>query len=136
MQIDLDQKLILYFIKNVGFPKINTTLIFKLLFLIDFEHCSIFSKKLTSHDYKKHYHGPFSQTIYNDIDYLESLNLIFCNEEDKISIFGQSYKECSYKLLGEVEIKLTHEEKTLADTMVELGKRYTLKEIKETPAYS
>ena len=131
MQLDTKQKLILYFIKNVGFPKIKTTLIFKLLFLTDYESYIIFSKKITSYDYQKYHYGPFSQSIYNDIDYLKSLNLISCDTADKITILGEPYKECKYQLLKNVDIGLTFEEKTIADIMVKVGRKLTLKQIKD-----
>jgi len=130
MQIDLDRKLILYFIKNIGYPKINSTLIFKLLFLADVEFYWLFSNKITTYKYKKHNYGPFCQTIYEDISYLEALNLISCERKKKISILGNIYEECMYKYLKDININLNREEKTIVDTMVQLGKKYSLKEIK------
>jgi len=128
--MNLNQKLILYFIKNIGYPKINSTLIFKLLFLADAEFYQLFSRKITNYEYKKHNYGPFSRTIYEDIKYLESSSLISCERERKVNIFGNIYEECMYKLLEDINIDLDNKEKTIADTMVQLGKKYNLKDIK------
>jgi hypothetical protein len=124
---DKDKRVILYLIKNTN-P--STTLLFKLLFLCDVDYYRKYKKKITSYEYIKYNFGAFAQPIYFDLAYLDSLDVISCKTIKKINIFNKEYEECKYTIVKDLPIKLDFEEEMSLKKVINLSKKYTLKQIK------
>lgn len=139
MNLNEQQKVILYLIKNIKSFNIKRTLIFKLLFLADWEFHSIYNERITSYEYCKYDYGPFCTKIYDDLEELESKDIIKSKKNPVID-----YVECKYELkMKDIKLDIHPIKKKLLDNMVKIGNKlslsevlnlvYSIPEVKETP---
>jgi len=124
MNLNKEQKIILYLLKNLRASRINRTLIFKLLFLSDYYFYSRFNKKITQYEYCKYEYGPFSPAIYSDLEGLEYLGVISCEKYRVID-----YIECKYRIEKEVDFKIEPEISNCLNFVAETGSKFSLNEI-------
>lgn len=121
MNLTKEQKIILYLIKHIRPTRIKRTLIFKLLFLADVEFYQIYREKITNYKYCMHSYGPFSKSIYEDLEYLELVNIISAR---KLRVID--YTECKYELTKDLGISLDRQIMMVLDEVIQLGNKLSL----------
>lgn len=124
MNLNEQQKVILYLIKNIKPSRIKRTLIFKLLFLADWEFFCIYGEKITNYEYCNYNYGPFCPAIYSDLEGLELQKII--SSEKSLLI---NYVECRYKLENGVDITIPNIKMKFLDEIIKLGNKLSLSEI-------
>lgn len=124
MNLNEQQKVILYLIKNIKPSRIKRTLIFKLLFLADWEFFCIYGEKITDYEYCNYNYGPFCPAIYSDLEGLEFQKIISSKKSLVIN-----YVECRYELKKEIDVAISNNKMKLLDEIIKLGNKLSLNEI-------
>lgn len=74
IKMSKDQQLIAYLIQSQ--PGLSITSLMKLPYLIDLVAMKKLNRKITNISFKRYFYGPFSQTIYEIVEWLLENNLI------------------------------------------------------------
>jgi len=128
MQREKETNLIEYIVSRL--EPVSITKISKIVFLIDYFHAKRYGKQYTRYIYHQYFLGPFDSNIYKDLQYSELAGNImvstksFCED-------GKIVKKIHFLYIGDNNIFLDEDIKTIADEVISQFKEKNIDEILE-----
>lgn len=128
LKIEKFKNLLLYLLEHcAGKPNVGETVLYKLLYFIDFNYYELFEEQLTGASYRKLEHGPVPFKIETILKSMQ--------ESKELQVFETEYygyKQKRYLPLSKADLtKLKASEKEVADKVIEQLSDMTARGIKE-----